>query len=84
MKFSQEVWAGYRPYLVRIIIDFLIPASLWVALYLFHLLTSKLPITGWTGEFIVFLHSAGAVGIFGLFAWWSVNDIIVCPDELLS
>ena len=76
MNFLKEVWAGYRPYLIKIAIDFLIPATLWVALFIFHILTSYLPITGWAGEFIVFLHSAATVGIVGLFAWWSVNDII--------
>ena len=76
MNFFQEVWTGFRPYLVSITQDFLISASLWVFLFIFKLLTYLLPIPGWAGEFIVHVHSAGTLAAVGIFAWMSVIDII--------
>ena len=76
MNFFKEVWVGYRPYLVKFTIDFLVTASLWMALFIFKYITKFLPITGWAGDFIVALHSAGVVGAVGVFVWLSLNDII--------
>ena len=61
MGFLGEVWKGYRPYLVRLAIDFLVSASLWLALYIFKILTDLIQVPGWAGTFVVNLHSAGIV-----------------------
>jgi hypothetical protein len=77
VNFFQEVWAGYRPYLVKFVIDILISASLWVGLFIFKVLTYYLPVSGWAGDFIVhYLHPAGIVAAYGIFAWLFVVDII--------
>jgi hypothetical protein len=76
VSFFKEVWAGYRPYLVKFIVDFLISATLWVVLFIFKVLTYYLPVSGWAGDFIVHLHAAGTVAAFGIFAWLFVIDII--------
>jgi len=71
-----EVWAGYRPYLVKITIDFLVTASLWVGLFTFKVLIYFVPVSGWPGRFIDDIHSAGIVAAFGVFVVISVTDII--------
>jgi hypothetical protein len=76
VNFLKEVWAGYRPYLVKFTIDALISATLWLALYIFKELTYYLPVPGWAGVFIVNLHAAGTVFAFGVFACLFVIDII--------
>ena len=76
MNFFKEVWDGYRPYLVKFTVDFLITATLWLVLFIFKVLTSYLPVSGWAGEFIVAVHSTGTVAAFGVFAWLFVIDII--------
>ena len=73
---GKEVWAGYRPYLVKFIIDFLISTSLWLFLFVFKLVTYYFPVPGWAGDFAVHLHAAGTVAIFGIFACLFVIDII--------
>ncbi len=75
MDFVNEVWLGYRPYLVRFTIDLLITGTLYIALFIFKLLTEFLPVGGWASDFIVHLHSAGVVGAVGVFALLSVIDL---------
>lgn len=76
VNFFKEVWAGYRPYLVKFAIDFLVSASLWVGLFIFKILTHYLPVSGWAGDFIVHLHAAGTVAAFAIFAVLFAIDII--------
>lgn len=64
----SEVWLSYRPYFVKIAVDFLIAVSLWVVLFLFKMLTKVLAIDGWAGQFIINMHAAGSVAAFGVFA----------------
>jgi len=63
-----EIWSGYRPYAVALAVDLLISTSLWLILFIFKVLTRWLTISGWAGDFIVEIHSAGAVGSFLVFA----------------
>jgi hypothetical protein len=70
-----EVWQGFRPYLLKISVDFLITITLWVVLFLFKLLTKWLSIDGWAAEFIVNVHAAGAFGAFLVFAALLVADL---------
>jgi len=76
MNFFFEIWSGYRPYLLRVTIDFLVSATIWLALFLFKILTDILPITGFAARFIVALHSLGTVAALAIFLFFSVNDII--------
>lgn len=76
MNFFKEVWLAYRPYLVKLTVDFLVPVTMWVGLFIFTSLTNLLPIPGWAGEFVIHLHSAGTVAAIGIFGWLSINDII--------
>jgi hypothetical protein len=77
MNFVVEIWRGYRPYAVKLAIDFLVSGTFWVGLFLFQLLRQTLPITSWGAIFIEHLHSAGVVAAFVIFTWLSVTDIIV-------
>jgi hypothetical protein len=70
-----DIWAGFRPYLVRFSVDFLISAFLWIALYLFKLLTTWLEIEGWPAEFMHAAHSAGVASAAIVFAILFVLDI---------
>jgi hypothetical protein len=77
MNFVAEIWRGYRPYAVKLTIDFLVSGSIWVGLFFFQLLRQTLPINSWGAILIDHLHSAGAVAAFVLFTWWSIVDIIL-------
>jgi hypothetical protein len=77
MNFVVEIWRGYRPYAVKLAVDFLVSGSIWVGLFLFQLLHRTLPINSWGAMLIDNLHSAGAVAAFVIFTWLSVADIMV-------
>jgi hypothetical protein len=76
MTFLSEIWEGYRPYLVRYTIDFLVSGTILLGLFLFRLLTSLLPMWDLAGKFIGALHSLGAIAAMAMFVWTSVNDTI--------
>jgi len=76
MVLLKEVWLGCRPYLAKIMINFVVSASLWLALFIFDTLRHFLPVTGWPGWLIGHLHAVGIVLAFGIFVWLSVNDIL--------
>jgi hypothetical protein len=80
---TSDIWEGFRPYLVKIAIDFLISASLWVVLFLFKALTKLLAIGGWAGDFIVNLHATGAVAAYGIFAILFATDLYTLHREKL-
>jgi len=75
-RIFEEIWAGVRPFFIKIAIDFLITASLWVGLYLFKIMANLMPIPGWAGELVVHIHSAGTVAAVVIFMWYSILDII--------
>jgi len=75
VNFFEEVWRAFRPYLVRLTIDFLVSASLWVALFIFKILTNLIQVPGWAGIFIVNLHSAGIVAALFILVFLFVVDI---------
>ncbi len=62
------------PYTVRLIIDFTASSGLWVALFLFKILTGFLEIEGWASRLIVWLHSVGVVGCFLFLSQSLVRD----------
>ncbi len=68
MNFFAEIWSRFRPYSIAFLVDLLISTSLWIALFLFKMLTSLFPIEGWVGEFIRNIHAVGVVATFTVFA----------------
>jgi hypothetical protein len=72
--FLRDVWLDLRPYLRKLVVDFCISASLWIALYLFEILTRLLKIGGWAGEVIVNVHAVGTVVGFVAFG------VLFCID----
>jgi hypothetical protein len=74
--FIAEVWSVTRPYLVRLVSDWLIATTLWVLLWLFKRITTLWPVEGWAGEFMVNLHAAGTVMALALFVGLLLLDII--------
>jgi membrane protein implicated in regulation of membrane protease activity len=76
MNFFSELGNGYRPYLLRFSIDFLVCATIWLVLFLFKVMTDVLPITGFAAKFVVALHSLGTDAAMVIFLFFSVNDII--------
>jgi hypothetical protein len=76
MSLIHEIWAGYRPYLIKFAVNFAVSGTLWVGLFVFHGLTKFLPVTDWAGRFIVHMHSAGIVAAFATFAILSAVDIV--------
>jgi hypothetical protein len=75
MNFFQETWTLYRPYAIRLLVDFLVSLSFWLALFLFEKLRLLLPIVGWAATFIDNLHSAGTVIGFLIFVILFILDI---------
>ena len=73
---TDEIWLRFRPYFVRFTVDFLISASLWIALVGFHALTKFLELASWARDIILTIHAAGAVAAFALFALLFAVDII--------
>lgn len=76
MNFIAEIWNDYRPYGIKIAVDFLIAASIYVALFLFQVLRLWLPISGWGALFIDNIHSAGSVAALFIFSIFLVIDIL--------
>jgi len=72
-----ETWRGYRPCFIAIMKDLLVATSVWAGLFLFKVLTELLPVPGWSGDFIRAVHGIGTIAVYALFAWFSVNDILL-------
>ena len=71
----QEVWIGFRPYLIKLMVDFLVSCSLWTTLFLFKGLTKYLDIGTWAAEWIQNVHSVGALAAYVLFGLLFAIDI---------
>ena len=80
-NFFVRVWRRADPYLERLLTDTLVSASLYVVLYLFHVLATYLPVPGWAGEFIENLHAVGIVLALACFAVLFILDIIEIATE---
>lgn len=70
-----KIWGGFRPYLVRFSVDFLVSGTLWVMLFLFKSLTKLLEIPAPVSEFIITIQSVGVVLVFVLFGVLFIIDI---------
>jgi len=74
--FFREIWLSLRPYLQKLVVDFCISISLWLTLYVFHVLTEYLAVKGWAGEIIVSIHSLGIVLAFMIFGLLFALDVM--------
>lgn len=74
--FLKDVWTEVRPFLVKLIKDWIIAVSLWLSLWCFRRIVGMLPIYGWPGAFIEDIHSVGTVAAYGLFVGLFLYDIL--------
>ena len=64
-----EVWSAFRPYCVRLIVDFLIFVSIWAVLFAAHWLTSTFPLGSSVTLFMVGFHETV---VLLSFVWLSI------------
>jgi hypothetical protein len=56
-------------------------SAVWCALYLFHLLTTFLPVEGWAGRFIAAIHQIGSVAVVALLVIYLIVDVVKSRRE---
>jgi hypothetical protein len=71
--FKREV----SPYLRALLVDFIISASLWLALFAFKWLTYFLPIEGMEGDTARLVHSASTILAFPTFGVKFIIDVFI-------
>lgn len=81
MAFYHAVWRGYRPYLVRLLIDFLVASTIYLLLYLFELIECHFPIPGWAARVIDATHATGSVAALVIFTWFAIIDVVKIHKE---
>src|SRR5436305_14166548 len=59
-----EVWDRFRPYLIKLGVDFLIFVAIWCVLWAAHRLTKVLPLGTQLSEFLVGFHETMVVLTF--------------------
>ena len=70
-----EVWVGFRPYLIRLLSDFLIFLAIWLVLLAAHTLTARMPLGTTLSRFLVGFHETVVVLTFvwlSLEATWDI------------
>jgi hypothetical protein len=72
----HQVWRRFCPYLVALLVDFLISSCLWLTLFAFNGLTKTLAIDGWEGRIIIAVHSVTMVLAFATFGILFALDVI--------
>jgi hypothetical protein len=75
--FPIELWHRYRPYLMDLLVDFLISISQWLCGFVFQRLTKFLAIDGWEGTVILAVHSINIALAFATFGVLFTLDVIV-------
>ena len=76
-SFFGRVKGELSPYLQALLVDFIISASLWLALFAFKWLTYFLPIEGMEGETARIVHSASTILAFPTFGVKFIYDVVV-------
>ena len=76
-SFLGEILKELRPYLRALLLDFIISASLWLALFAFHWLTHLLPIKGVEGETARVVHSVSTILAFPTFGVKFIIDVVI-------
>jgi hypothetical protein len=76
-SFLGGVKADLSPYLRALLVDFIISAALWLALFAFKWLTYFLPIEGMEGETARLLHSASTILAFPTFGVKFIIDVVI-------
>lgn len=72
-----EIWRGFRPYLIRLSIDFLIFLAIWLLLLGAHALTTKLPLGTTLSGFLVGFHETVVVLTFVWLSLEATWDIVM-------
>lgn len=70
-----EVWHDFRPYLIKLSVDFAIFVGIWSILFAAHALTLKLPLESGMAEFLIGFHETMVVLTFvwlSLVATWDL------------
>jgi hypothetical protein len=78
---APRLWKSFRehPFIVFVTIvlgDFLRLAVVWTLLYAFHFLPQYMPIPGFAGKLIEYIHQVGSVVVAALLVWFLVVDVI--------
>lgn len=76
INFFLEIWLAYRPYGVKLVVNFLVSGSIWLIVYAFELVERILPIPRWSASVIGNMHATGAVIALFVFSIFSIIDII--------
>jgi hypothetical protein len=76
-SFLGEVLKELRPYLMALMIDFVISVCLWLCLYVFQWLTTVFPIHGFKGVTVIAVHAASTTLAFATFGLKFTYDVIV-------
>jgi hypothetical protein len=76
-SFFGGVKGEVSPYLRALLVDFIISASLWLALFAFKWLTYILPIDGMEGETARLVHSASTILAFPTFGVKFICDVVI-------
>ncbi len=69
------------PYLRALLVDFVISASLWLALFSFQWLTYLFPIKGVEGETARFVHSLSTILAFPTFGVKFIIDVVIISKK---
>ena len=72
-----EIWQGFRPYFIRLSVDFLIFAAFWTVLWAAHALTTHLPLGSTLSRFLVGFHETVVVLTFAWLSLEAVWDIVM-------
>ncbi len=73
-----EVWHAFRPYLIKLSIDFAIFIGIWSVLLAAHALTTALPLDSKLAEFLIAFHEITVVLTFvwlSLVATWDLVSL---------
>jgi creatinine amidohydrolase/Fe(II)-dependent formamide hydrolase-like protein len=76
VSLARAVWAGFFPYLVALLVDFLISISQWACVYVFQRLTEALAVKGIEGAIIIAVHSGNTALAFSTFGVLFTYDVI--------
>lgn len=71
-----EVWASFRPYLIKLSSDFLAFVCIWLLLLGAHSLTSTLPLGTTLSKFLVGFHETTVVLTFVWLSLAAILDLI--------
>lgn len=78
LPWFAELWQGFRPYLIRLALDFLLFVSIWAVLLAAHWLTNTFRLGTKLAEFMVGFHETVVVLSFvwlSIVAFWDLATL---------